>query len=131
MINQLFSIVPDLEFIIKILNILGLNDLNDKQEIYSSKLNIQNVGNQFKNLKIEFQKYYIKCKHNLYLNKWNTKSCITITRQILRTIDYDLLAKEKMINNIKVMSYRLITKNEKDNLKNNKNNINNKIVSFD
>ena len=55
MINQLFSIVPDLKFIIKILNILGLNDLNDKQEIYSSKLNIQNVGNQFKNLKIEFQ----------------------------------------------------------------------------
>ena len=36
-----------------------------------------------------------------------------------------------MINNIKVMSYRLITKNEKENLKNNKNKVNSKIVSFD
>lgn len=128
MINQLFTNQPELSFIIKLLNILGLENLNDKKEILSTKLNLQNVGNQFKNLKSEFEKYYIKCKQDKFLNKWNTKSCITIMRQILKTIDYDLAGKEKMINNVKVMSYKLITKQEKiDKLKNKVKNI----VKFD
>ena len=128
MINQLFTSQPEVSFIIKLLNILGLQDLNDKKEILSTKLNLQNVGNQFKNLKCEFEKYYIKCKQDKFLSKWNTKSCITIMRQILKTIDYDLVGKEKMINNIKVMSYKLMTKQEKiDKLKNKVKNI----VKFD
>ena len=130
MINQLFAIQPDFEFINKIIKIIGLNDLNDRTEIIGTKLNILNVSAQFRNIKPEFEKYYLNCKKDKYLSKWNTKSCITIVRQILRTIDYDLIAKEKMINCCKVMCYKLVTKSEKKTIKNNKI-VNRTVVNFD
>ena len=117
MINQLFLYTPDRILIIKCINILGFENLNDKKELTKHKLLTLNISNRFQQLITEFKQYYLPCKQKKYLVKWTIKSCITITRQLLKTIDYDICTKEKMVDNVKIICYKLITKTEKETIK--------------
>lgn len=117
MINQLFSIQPDKNQIIKCIKLLGFNDLSDTRELTRGDILSRNICIEFKKLDNYFKTIYIPCKQSKYLSVYNFKSCITITRQLLRTIDYEILSKERMIKNIKVMVYSIVTKNQKEELK--------------
>ena len=117
MINQLFLYTPDRNLIMKCINILGFENLNDKKELTKHKLLTLNISTRFQQLITELKQYYLPCKQKKYLVKWTIKSCITITRQLLKTIDYDIYTKEKMVDNIKIVCYKLITKTEKETIK--------------
>tara|TARA_Y100000389_G_C17450760_1_gene514626 strand:- start:2059 stop:2481 length:423 start_codon:yes stop_codon:yes gene_type:complete len=117
MINQLFSIQPDKKNIMKCINILGFEKLDDKKELSKIDILSMNICVEFQKLNIYFRTIYLPCKHSNFLTNYHFKNCITITRQLLRTINYDILSKEKMIKNTKMMVYRIISKSEKEQYK--------------
>ena len=85
---------------------------------------ILNTLKVFHNLEDELRKYYLPCKQKIYFNDiklLTNKEAITILRQLLKIHDYDLISREKFINGIKYLLYKIITKQDKQfNIKNNK-----------
>jgi hypothetical protein len=117
--NQLFSkINPPFDLVKEIIYILINKQLNN--DIYY-EFTIKNLINK-KILEIfiifipELKKYYLKCKHNKYLENLNEKKLITILRQILRPYDYYINSIEKYNNGEKFLLY-ILEKNKTSGLK--------------
>jgi hypothetical protein len=110
--NQLFREHVPFEFIndlfIECFNI----ELNLSTQYSFSKKTIKNrniidiIISKIDNLK----KYYIKCKHKIYLENLNEKKIITLLRQLLRLHEFNLSAKEKYENNQKYLLYTVTKK---------------------
>ena len=49
--------------------------------------------------------YYLKCKHNKYLDQINEKKLITLFRQILKPYNFKIIAIEKYENSSKYLLY--------------------------
>ena len=113
-VNQLFIIKPTQDLILKIINTFGIKDLKDNHEFSLLDMNKIDTVKKIKELETEIKKYYLPCKQKIYLENWNYKTCITIARQFLKTIDYDINSREKFINNKKYLLYKLITRQEKE-----------------
>lgn len=112
-LNQLFVVKPTPEIIFKIIHFLGLENLDDRNQFTILNMNEnETVKKYFKN-NIEINGYYLPCKRKDFKSLTN-KNCITIARQFLKTIQYDIVSKEKYINNKKYLQYKLISKQEKE-----------------
>ena len=106
--NQLFSKeIPPIELVNKILNTIINKDLNENIYFEFSRKNLVNkkVLDKFNLFIPELKKYYLKCKHNKYLENLDEKKMITIFRQILRPYDYIITAFEKYNNGEKYLLY--------------------------
>lgn len=117
--NQLFSKeIPPIELVNKILNNIINKDLNENIYFEFSRKNLINkkVLDKFNLFIPELKKYYLKCKHNKYLESLNEKKMITIFRQILRPHGYIITAFEKYNNGEKYLLY-IIKKKKIINLK--------------
>ena len=57
--------------------------------------------------------YYIPCKSKVYLNDIDEKKCITILRQFLKYMDYNLKLKEKYVNGVKNYQYFIVCNKKK------------------
>ena len=112
-VNQLFIVKPSQEIILKLINLSGVKDLNDNHEFSLLDMNRLETVKKFKEMQFEIQKYYLPCKQKIYLSKWSHKSYITICRQFLRTINYDINSREKFINNKKYLLYSIISSEAK------------------
>ena len=112
--NQLFIKEPTMDLIKKIISLFGVQDLDNEESFNYLDMDKLNTIINLKNIKIELLEYYLPCKAKLYLSKWNYKSCITICRQFLKCINYNLLRKEYCKNGKK---YGVYTIYNKDNLK--------------
>ena len=107
--NQLFSCVPELNIVDKLLSYFGLEEgINDKNSF--NKLNMKELETVRKidEYKGELRKYYIPCKARVYLDVIDEKKCITILRQFIKTHGYTLVSSDKSINGNKIKLYRLI-----------------------
>ena len=110
--NQLFRENIPFEFINELLNECFNIELNLSTQYSFSKKTIKNrniidiINNKIETLK----KYYIKCKHKIYLENLNEKKIITLLRQLLRLFDFNLNAKEKYENNQKYLLYTITKK---------------------
>tara|TARA_B100000900_G_C20599778_1_gene725020 strand:- start:1983 stop:2381 length:399 start_codon:yes stop_codon:yes gene_type:complete len=107
--NQLFSCVPELNVVDKLLSYFGLEEgINDKNSF--NKLNMKELETVKKidEYKGELRKYYIPCKARVYLDVIDEKKCITILRQFIKTHGYTLVSCDKSINGNKIKLYRLI-----------------------
>ena len=107
--NQLFSCVPELNVVDKLLSYFGLEEgINDKNSF--NKLNMKELDTVKKidEYKGELRKYYIPCKARVYLDVIDEKKCITILRQFIKTHGYTLVSSDKSINGTKIKLYRLI-----------------------
>lgn len=107
--NQLFSCVPELNVVDKLLSYFGLEEgINDKNSF--NKLNMKELETVKKidEFKGELRKYYIPCKARVYLDFIDEKKCITILRQFIKTHGYTLVSSDKSINGNKIKLYRLI-----------------------
>ncbi len=103
--SQLFTSQPDTELIIKCINVFGWTSLDDNRYIFRNDLNNAAIITQHRQLLPELIKYYFPCKFNKYLTTLTVKTCITITRQLLRTIGYNIEGSEKVIKAKKDMVY--------------------------
>lgn len=112
--NQLFRENIPFEFINELLNECFNIELNLSTQYSFSKKTIKNrniidiINNKIETLK----KYYIKCKHKVYLANLNEKKVITLLRQLLKVHDYELKAKEKYENGKKFLLYTIFKKIE-------------------
>ena len=61
-INQLFRKSPTKELIIEMLNIIGLNDLDDRRKFTKKDLDNTEILEEFSKLKDKFEEYYLPCK---------------------------------------------------------------------
>lgn len=107
--NQLFSCVPELNVLDKLLGYFGLEEgINDKNSF--NKLNMKELETVKKidEYKGELRKYYIPCKARVYLDVIDEKKCITILRQFIKTHGYTLVSSDKSIHGNKIKLYRLI-----------------------
>lgn len=112
MINQLFIMKPDMELIIRCINILGWKDINDKRVLIKSELEKSMVVNAFRQILPEIKLYYLPCKQAKFLENINVKSIITICRQLLKTHGYNIGGYERVITNKKNIIYKLIELNQ-------------------
>ena len=107
--NQLFSCVPELNVVDKLLSYFGLEEgINDKNSF--NKLNMKELETVKKidEYKGELRKYYIPCKARVYLDVIDEKKCITILRQFIKTMRLYIVSCDKSINGNKIKLYRLI-----------------------
>lgn len=123
MINQLFIKLPLETTILNCLEALGFNGLDDTS-IISKDLMINNrSATVIQLLRPELKEYYAPSKYAKYLigpnatndneGELTVKQCITIVKQLLKTINYDLTSKEKMVSGKKILYYNIITLTDK------------------
>ena len=112
--NQLFKKLPPREFIIDIIKLYGLNDIDDERSFTRKDLEKLDTVTNLLNYKSELYKYYLPCKGRLYLNDLNEKNIITILRQLLKTLNYTLNSREKYIKGNKFIIYNIISIKEKE-----------------
>ena len=93
-LNQLFVVKPTSEIILKIINFLGLENLEDRNEFTILDMNENTTIEKYTKNNIEINGYYLPCKRKDF-NFLTNKKCITIARQFLKTIQYDIISKEK------------------------------------
>jgi len=110
--NQLFRENVPFEFINDLFIECFNSELNLSTQYSFSKKTLKNrniidiIISKIDNLK----KYYIKCKHKIYLENLNEKKIITLLRQLLRLHEFNLSAKEKYENNQKYLLYTVTKK---------------------
>jgi hypothetical protein len=112
-IRQLFTEKPPKSLIFKMLKAIGFNNLEDKSELSVLDLIDNGTKQLVINMIPELREYYIPCKSDIYLNNLTEKRCIAICRQLLRTIDYTFITREKYIITRKYTMYKLISKDRK------------------
>jgi hypothetical protein len=114
MYNQLFHTKPSNELIFLCIQALGFNDINDHTVITRYNMETKGTVSKFIALLPRLIEIYIPCKFDLFCNKsLDINSCITITRQLLKTIDYDLVSRECTINGQRMQKYELMTRTAK------------------
>ena len=105
--NQLFIKKPSKEIIKKVLQCFGITNLMLEESFTYLDMEKLNTINNLKNIKNELLEFYLICKAKIYLNKWTFKSCITICRQLLKTINYNLFRKDYCKNGKKYSSFTI------------------------
>jgi len=129
--NQLFKMNPDLNIIKILLEIFGLDDLDDSRFFTKKNMIDLNVVQKINDNYEIFNNYYLPCKSKIYLKKLNEKKCITILRQFLKPFYYKCIAIEKSSEGKKYMTYRLIYNNSQLSSNKNDNKKREYVVNFD
>tara|TARA_B100000902_G_C26736735_1_gene634089 strand:- start:72 stop:461 length:390 start_codon:yes stop_codon:yes gene_type:complete len=111
---QLFQQIPDINFMIKLLNCYGINNFNDTKEFTKNDLEDLNIISKIDDLIPELVLYYLPCKYDMFLNKININKTITILRQLLRLYNYKLKKREHVQNKKKSIYYHIESINKKN-----------------
>lgn len=106
--NQLFKVSPDLKTTLQILNLFGIQDLEDNHSFTRNNLTDLDTVSKMNEIMPEIEKYYIPCKSKKYLTDINEKKCITILRQFLKIHNHTLNSKEKYVKGKKSLFYQVI-----------------------
>lgn len=107
--NQLFQEYPPEEFIKRIIHLfIGKDTPVNKHYQFSRKmLEDKGVVVELHHMIPELKKYYLKCKHQKYLENIDSKKAITIFRQMIRLCGYTVKSVEKYQNGSKFLLYHL------------------------
>jgi len=110
--NQLFRRNPDRYIIDNLMLVFNIISLDDKNFHFTKEdLENLNIVDKINEIKEKLEIYYLPCKSKMYLKDLTEKKCITILRQFLKYIDYNLKMKEKYIKGKKNYLY-FIEKNK-------------------
>jgi len=112
-IKQLFSDRPPHELVIRVLKFVGFKSLSDDSELSVLDLELNNAKANIIEIIGELEDYYIPCKVKVYLQNLTEKKCMTVCRQLLKTIGYTFISREKYIVDRKYTMYKLITLEKK------------------
>ena len=95
--NQLFRRNPDRYIINDLMMVFNIKSLDDKNFHFTKEdLENLNIVDKINEIKEKLEIYYLPCKAKMYLVDLTEKKCITILRQFLKYIDYNLKMKEKI-----------------------------------
>ena len=107
-INQLFKNMPDRSFVIRLINLYGIEDFDDDKYFTKKTLKTLNTIENLNGIKDKLNEYYIECKSKTYLTDITLKRCIVILRQFLRCHGYTLFSKEKFVKGEKQTIYKIV-----------------------
>ena len=112
--NQLFRRNPDRYIINDLMLIFNIKSLDDENFHFTKQdlINL-NIIDKINNIREKLEIYYLPCKAKMYLENLTEKKCITILRQFLKYIDYNLKLKEKYIKGTKNYLYYIYASKEK------------------
>ena len=127
-INQLFKQKPSLEVVIELLNLYGIESLDDDKQFNRNNLINLSLIDNLNKFKTKLHEYYLPCKRKVYLEDLTIKKSITILRQILKLYDYVVKSNERWIKGEKIIVYQILPKNS---LKKPINSNDKCIISFD
>ena len=113
--QQLFQKRPHMKLIVKCVKFLGFSGLMDKHGITRNDMEMYNIQALFRDITDELAEIYKPNKFTQFCSSLTVKACITITRQLLKTIEYELVGKEIMLNNKKTVLYKIMTYDERVN----------------
>ncbi len=112
--NQLFTVEPPFDFVKKIMELfLGKNINNPYYQFSRKMLEDRKIVEEMIKLVPKLKEYYLKCKYTKYLDKIDSKKCITIFRQLLRVHGYKVNSTEKYQNGSKFLLYQVEKQKEK------------------
>ena len=106
--NQLFKIIPEKKFILELLKLYGIENLEDTRFFTKENLKNLNTLENIINIKNELNIYYLPCKSKIYLKDITLKRCIVILRQFIKILNFSLFSKEKFIKGKKITIYQII-----------------------
>jgi len=113
MVNkQLFSKKPDLETVISLLKLYGIDKFDTNVVFSREDLSKKNIITNLINFKPILDKYYLPCKSKKYLTNINIKRSVTILRQVIREYNYKVISNEKYHLGKKYLSYKIIKLNK-------------------
>ena len=127
-INQLFKQKPSMEVVIELLNLFGIENLEDDKQFNRNNLINLNLIENLNNFKTKLQEFYLPCKRKIYIEDLTIKKSITILRQILKLYDHVVKSNERWIKGEKIIVYQILPKNQ---LKKTITNNDKCIISFD
>ena len=108
MVNkQLFSKKPELNVVLHLLKLYGLNDFDENYSFNKIELEKKKIVYELNKFKETLDQYYLPCKSKKYLNNITLKRSITILRQVIKEYNYKLISREKYISGKKYLSYNL------------------------
>ena len=112
--NQLFRRNPDRYIISDILKIFNIESLDD-ENFYFTKSDLLNsdIIDNITKIKHKLEVYYIPCKAKVYLENIDINKSITILRQFLKYMEYNLKLKERYVNGIKNYQYFIVCNKKK------------------
>lgn len=107
--NQLFQEYPSEEFIKRMIHLFIGKDTPVNQHYQFSRKMLEDKGVivELHHMVPELKKYYLKCKHQKYLENIDSKKAITIFRQMIRLCGYTVKSVEKYQNGSKFLLYHL------------------------
>lgn len=117
MINQLFVKLPPNDIILDCLCAIGFDNLKDNSFISKNTMIHAKSVDIIKSMADKLREYYAPSKAKIYLENIDIRKCITIVRQLIKILGYDLISKEKMTSGRKVLYYRVVTINNKKQIK--------------
>lgn len=104
--NQLFQKNPSEEFVHTMIRTILGDHLNNPHYQFSRKtLEEKHVVEKMREYLPELKKYYLKCKHQKYLENIDSKKIITLFRQLIRPFGYQIQSIEKYQHGSKFLLY--------------------------
>lgn len=110
-INQLFIKKVENDVMMRVLHCFGLVDLNDKRLFCKFDMAQLKTVVKLTDMRSFLEPYYLPCKAKIYMDPvgMNEKRAITVLKQVLRLYGYNLVSKEKNVNNRKIIFYQLLS----------------------
>ena len=105
--SQLFRKKPTFEFVAKVAALYNIKEFKESQKFTLSNLENMKTVEKLNEIMPELKEHYINCKAKKYLENLDPKRAVTVLRQLLKSIEYNLVSKEKYANGCKFLEYRV------------------------
>lgn len=114
-INQLFRKQVDEPLVLQLLGAFGIRDLGDRRVFSKHDLVFMRTLDALRDSGVidKLREFYIPCKARVYLDDITEKKAITVLKQVLRLHDHVLIARERNVNNHKVIFYHVTATQER------------------
>ena len=100
---KLFRKEPPHEFVVRILQSLGLLGFHDLRWFSRDELRLDDLDTWLP----ELESYYYPCKARRFLHTWTETSILTVLRHILHSHSYFLQKEERLYKGVKQTLYQL------------------------
>lgn len=105
--NQLFKKKPTYEFVKKVALLYNIQEFKETEKFTLNYLDNFKTVDKLNEIKSELCEYYINCKAKKYLENLDSKKAITVLRQLLKSINYNIISKEKYRNGSKYLEFHI------------------------
>jgi hypothetical protein len=105
--SQVFKEIPNIDIFNKLLKTIGIDGFKEEYSFRKKDFEKMETISKILVLKDELSKFYFPCKSKIYLENVDEQKVVTILRQFLKALNYNLISKERYSNGEKYILYTL------------------------